>query len=107
MRRGVVEGDVVGEEYVVALGSKDWDDVDGQQGGEEGGEELDDEAHLGVVEEGHECVEVVFCFYFVLEIPASHGRTAYVPFRAPKARYACVIAKRSILGISVGQILFE
>jgi hypothetical protein len=65
---GVAEGDVIGEDFVVALGTKDGDNVGGQWGGEEEGEELGDEAHAGVVEEGRECVEAFCRVCLALEI---------------------------------------
>jgi hypothetical protein len=59
----VAERDVVSEEFVVALGTKRLRQCGRAAGRREGGEELDDEAHAGVVEEGHDCVEA-FCAAF-------------------------------------------
>jgi hypothetical protein len=74
--------------------------VGGERRGKEKGKELDNEAHVGVVKEGHECVEAFFCFCFALEISESQVRAVDVPFRPSKVRCACVKTKRSILGFS-------
>ena len=59
---GAAQGEVVRQEFLVAAGTEDGDDMGAgwEGGGEEEGEETEGEADAGVVEEGHAVVDAFF-----------------------------------------------